>query len=78
MYLNVEMQLLTVAVTDMGVPISNIALNIVSINVEIPDKGVKLRVSVNTIMGSYFVYIDDRYIEKGMVGMLAHYGEHTY
>lgn len=66
--------MLTLAVTDMVVPISNIALNLIELNIELPDDGMKLKLQVNNIIGSYFVFHDQKYIEKGMIGKLANYG----
>lgn len=54
--------MLTLAVTDMVVPISNIAFNLVELNMEFPDNGMKMKLQVNSIIGSYFVYHEDKYI----------------
>lgn len=70
--------MMTLAVIDMLVPISNIALNLFELNIIKGDDRSKIALTVNNIMGSYFIFEANKYIEKGMIGKLAKYGEHTY
>ena len=66
--------MLTLAVTDMMVPISNIALNQLQLNLVNSNNGSVIKFEINSIIGSYFTFSQNKYIEKGMVGKLANYG----